>query len=229
MRPRVRILVVIAAVVASASAHADPLVLDPGAVIARATAATDTRGAIALEPDLWLGATDRLTLGATSSEEARGWVGASRGACVRDCAAHYGGVAADARFRLRDGDVAIAGRAALDFRAFGPGVVALELGLGVQSRAGALTVTASPYLSLGIVNASLANHTGAVVPIALAWDLGRVRLNARGAVRGDLDGFLATAQVAAAASIDLRVGDGVVIGAGGGTPRMVELHVEWRN
>jgi hypothetical protein len=245
MRPRVRILVVIAILGAVARADppapprvtdpsgdpasAPPLVLDPGAVIARATVATDARDTIAIEPDVWLGATDRLTLGATSSDEARGWVGASRGACVRACDARFGGAAADARFRLRDGDVQVAGRAALDFRGFGPGVVALELGLGVRSRAGALTVTAAPYVSLGIVNASLDNHVGAVVPLALAWDLGPARLGARAAVRGDLDGFLATAQLALAASIEVAVSEHVAIGAGAGAPRSAELHVEWRN
>ena len=229
MRPRVRILVVIAMLAAVARADPPaPVVLDPGTAIARATIATDTRGALALEPDLWIGATDRLTLGATSSEEARDWVGAARGACLRDCVARYGGAAADARFRVLDGDMQLAGRAALDFRAFGPGVVALELGASARSKAGALTATVEPYLSLGIVNASLGNHVGAVVPLALAWDLGRVTARARAAVRGDLDGFFATAQLAGALSLDLRLTERLRVGAGGGAPRAAWLYVEWR-
>jgi hypothetical protein len=226
----VRSLVVIA--ILAASARADPpetIVLPAGDASARATIATDTRGTLALEPDLWIGATDRLTLGATSSEEARGWVGATRGACVHDCVARYGGAAADARFRVRDGDVQLAGRAALDFRAFGPGVLALELGVAARSRAGALTVTVEPYLSLGIVNASLGNHTGAVVPLGLAWDLGRAEIGARAAVRGDLDGFFATAQLAGALSIDVRLTDQVSVGAGGGAPRAAWLYIAWRH
>lgn len=214
---------------------ATPLVLDPGVVIARATIESGAWAPVSLAPDVWVGATERLTLGATSSEAARGWVGAGRGVCVHACPARYGGAAADARFRIHDGAVAIAGRAALDFRAFGPGVVALELGVAVRSRAAALIVTVSPYVSLGIVNASLDNHVQAVVPVELRWPLGRIALGVTSGVRGDVDGFLATAETPIAASIDVEVAPGIVIGAGAGLPRVshaseraLELHVEWR-
>jgi hypothetical protein len=220
---------------ADPSHDATPLVLDPGVVIARATIESGAWAPASLAPDVWIGATERLTLGATSSEAARGWVGAGRGLCLHACTARYGGAAADARFRVHDGALAIAGRAALDFRAFGPGVVALELGVAVRSRAGAVIVTVSPYVSLGIVNAALDNHVQAVVPLELRWPLGRVALALRGGVRGDVDGFLATAEAPVGASIDVEVARGIAIGAGAGLPRIghpdqraVDLHVEWR-
>jgi hypothetical protein len=226
------------------------IVLDSGVVIARASLESSlSRGAlfapVSIAPDVWVGVTDRLTLGATSSEAARGWVGAGRGACLRGaahgCDSPYGGAAGDARFRLYDGAIAVAGRAALDFRRFGPGVVALEIGAVVRARAGALTVTVEPYVSLGIVNASLDNHVAGVLPLEARWALApRVRAIARTGVRGDVDDFFATAQLPFALALDVDVGAGVTVGAGAGLPRalgamsgtdarVADVHVEWRN
>jgi hypothetical protein len=235
-------LVISAAGVASADepiAPPPPIVLDPGVVIVRTAVETGLWAPVSIAPDVWVGATDRITLGATSSEDARDWVGAGRGVCVHDCLDVYGGAAADARFRLRDGDVAIAGRAAIDFRGFGPGIVALELGALFRARAGATVVTIAPYLTLGIVNASLDNHVSVVVPLELAWDVGRVRLSARTGARGEVNGFFATAQIPIAAAIDVGIGGGVAIGVGAGLPRalgadsgtaerVADVHVTWR-
>ena len=216
-----------------------PIVLAPGAVVARVAVESGLWAPASIAPDLWIGATDRLTLGATSSEEARDWVGAGRGVCVHGCLDVYGGAAADARFTLRDGAVAIAGRGAIDFRGFGPGIVALELGAVLRSRAGATVVTIAPYLTLGIVNASLDNHASLVVPLELGWDVGRVHVSARTGARGEISGFFATAQIPLAAAIDVGVGGGVAIGIGAGLPRALgadsgtgartaDLHVTWR-
>jgi hypothetical protein len=226
---------------APADAPPPPIVLAPGVVIARIAVESGVApwAPVSIAPDVWVGATDRITLGATSSEAARDWVGAGRGVCVHRCLDVYGGAAADARFRLRDGDVAIAGRGAIDFRGFGPGVVALELGAVLRSRAGALVVTIAPYLTLGIVNASLDNHASVVVPLELAWDVGRVRIAARTGARGEVSGFFATAQVPLAAAIDVGVGGGVAVGVGAGLPRalgaasgldarVADVHVTWR-
>src|SRR5438445_223145 len=109
------ILGIAAPALASAGDDAAPaIVLDPGVVIARAT----LEGApLSIAPDLWIGATDRLTLGATSSEAARGWVGAGRGLCLRagahGCDARFRGAPADARSPLHAGAPAIGGGAGL--------------------------------------------------------------------------------------------------------------------
>jgi hypothetical protein len=77
------------------------------------------------------------------------------------------------------------------------------------------------------------------VPLALRWDLGRVALGVRSGVRGDVDGFFATAQIPLGGSIDVEVARGIAVGLGVGLPRALgadrglaervgELHVEWR-
>ena len=168
----------LALVLASGAAHADSLVLPDGAVVADLTLEINAgpsayANPLSLAPDLWWGVAPRWTVGLIHSNPSVDRIEAGASLCVRGCSFYHGG-GIDARYQVTGGDLAVAPRARFVIRDDDPVKPALDIGALARWRTGRWSITADPYLQLGIANRDRGNRTQLVVPVWLGVDLARV-------------------------------------------------------
>jgi hypothetical protein len=151
-----------------------PLVLAPGQVDAAITIETNQSIAArwnptSIAPDLWVGVTDRLTLGAVSSAHALSLVGAGNGWCFRgpdhNCRDTLSDLGLDARYLVADGPLAAAVRVRVVVRRFAPILPSLRLGALVRWQRGRFAITSDPQLELGLANTDQGNRAQLNLPI----------------------------------------------------------------
>jgi hypothetical protein len=138
--------------------------------------------AISVAPDIFVGVTQRLTLGVTSSNRALSSVSAGGGACfgpvTSGCVAKIADVGVDAIWQARAGALAWAPHARLVMRQFSPSKPAAMLGARVRWHHGRWAVVADPYLQLGLANTDRGNRHALHVPLWLQvqptcrWSIG---------------------------------------------------------
>jgi hypothetical protein len=144
-------------------------------------------------PDVWYGATDKLTVGIVHSARALGVLRTGGGLCVRDsahgCPRAYDNVGVDARYALRRGWLAIAARARFAATSFDPFKPSIRPGALIRLHRGRFAIVADPHLQLGLTNRDLGNRDWLRIPLWFAIQPARrIAL----AVRMGLDGELAT-------------------------------------
>jgi hypothetical protein len=128
---------------------------------------------LALAPDVWLGATDRWTLGLVHSNASVDRFSPGASFCVRTddvlyCDALYRGSGVDARYLAVAGSVAIAPRARVLLRDIDPVKPAITLGALAKWTRGRYAITVDPYVQLGLVNQELGNRAQLFLPVELA-------------------------------------------------------------
>jgi hypothetical protein len=148
---------------------------------------------ISVAPDLYLGATDRLTIGLVHSARALGVVTVGNGVCFsrepQGCERSYDNVGLDARFSLHRGAIAAAARVRLVASSLDPWKPSLRAGVLVRGTRRNLVAIADPQLQLGIANRELGNRDWFRIPLWLGVQPGRGWLLA---LRTGIDGELAT-------------------------------------
>jgi len=162
---------------------ARPIVLDRGQLDAELVLginwAPNALGApTSLSPDVWFGATDRLTVGVIHSSPSVDQFSPAATFCVRHdlntCPRTYHGSGLDARFAASPW---LAPRMRLLLRDIDPAKPALALGALVRWTSGRFAITSDPYLRLGLANTELGNRHALIIPIAFAvqpiarWEL----------------------------------------------------------
>lgn len=202
-------------VLLAAPAAADPVVLPRAAVQADLTvelgvSSRELLEPVSIAPDLWYGATDRLTLGLTTSSRAVSRVDAGSGLCVRSeehgCPRLYDDLAVDARWRVAP-EAAI--RARFVSSSFSPWKPSLRLGALARWRRGAWAVESDPQLAFGLWNTDQGNRATLELPVWVRFQLGcRAEGWIRTGARGELDGF--TEKVAIAVGLGGEVHAGPV-------------------
>ncbi|HET7503056.1 MAG TPA: hypothetical protein VFK02_18675 [Kofleriaceae bacterium] len=181
MLPRLVAIAVLAAPVAAWASPDElvgrPLVLDRGGVVAGLTIelgapAGQFAAPLSIAPDVWLGATSRLTIGVIHSSAAVDEIDAHASLCFRGddltCGHAYRGSGLDVRWSWLDGPLAVAPRVRLLARDVDPWKPAATLGALARWTAGAIAITSDPYLRLGLANQDLGNRAALFVPIWLA-------------------------------------------------------------
>lgn len=177
----------------SLRAAADPIVLDRGEVLARlAIEANLERRKLArplsYAPDLWVGVTERLTVGLIHSSRSVDRIAAGASFCVRELAGRcehvYRGGGVDVRWAWRP---QIAWRARLLLRDVDPAKPAVAVGALVRTTRGRWSITTDPYLRVGLGNREAGNRDALVVPVWLGVRLGgSVELAVHTGIDGDL-------------------------------------------
>jgi len=175
-----RALALVCLLATSARANSDdivtrPLVLPKGALAAELTIEANLAHnfwgePLSLAPDVWWGATDRLTLGLVHSNASLDRFAPGASPCIVTddvlyCDAVYHGSGLDARYALND---LVAPRARFVLRDIAPMKPALMLGALAKWSRGRFGITLDPYLQLGVANQELGNRTQLWVPIELA-------------------------------------------------------------
>jgi hypothetical protein len=114
----------------------------------------------ALSPDIWYGATDKVTVGLIhSSVGATGFIGgANTPLCLAGsdggCGDVYSGFGLDARYPLKAGPLALAADGGLYIRHFDPFQLALKIGAVGRWHSGKIAVEFAPNLFFGLTNRS---------------------------------------------------------------------------
>ncbi len=132
-----------------------------------------------LAPDAWLGVTERWTLGVIHGSQSVDRIASGASFCVRQSESHaatlpgscdrpYRGGGIDARWRWRDGALAVAPRARLLVRDVDPWKPAVTLGALARWTRGRTAITTDPYLRLGLANRDRGNRAALVLPLWLA-------------------------------------------------------------
>jgi hypothetical protein len=177
-------VVLAAALTALAStAHADsddiitrPLTLAQGQVEAQLAiegnlAANRFAEPLSFAPDVWVGISDKLTLGLTHSNSSLDRIQAGASFCARElfplCNDAYRGSTIDARYAVLEGPLSIAPRARLMLRDIDPAKPALALGAELRWYHSRFLVESDPYLRLGLYNRDKGNRANLEVPIFL--------------------------------------------------------------
>jgi hypothetical protein len=173
-RRTVRFVVLIALVVARV-AHAD-VPLAEGQVEADVTIEANMHPShfaqpLSLAPDLWFGATDRLTLGIVHSGPAIDRLQPGASFCLVeelpgcDRLWQRGGI--DALWIARTGELAVAPRLRFLIRDIDPVKPAVTLGALVTWTHGRFAVTGDPFLQFGLANQARGNRAAIFLPITL--------------------------------------------------------------
>ena len=178
--------------------------------------------AVSVAPDVFIGVTQRLTLGVTSSNRALSSVSAGGGACfgsvTSGCVAKLANVGVDATWQARAGALAWAPHARLVMRQFSPSKPAVMFGARVRWHHGRWAVVADPYVQLGLANTDRGNRHALHVPLWLLvqptcrWSIGlRTGFESEFAViRDGWHGVLGGVVTAAVStSIDIELSGGV--------------------
>lgn len=179
-----RLLVALAVLAAPSHARAGDdglvtraLVLDPGEVIAQVSAELGLAPGrfarpLSIAPDVWIGVTPRVTLGLIHSDGSLDQIDACASLCVRgdalSCPHVYRGSGVDARWRWREGPIAVALRGRLVLRDVDPWKPAVTVGALARWSHGDYAITSDPYLRLGLANRDRGNRAALVIPIWLA-------------------------------------------------------------
>jgi hypothetical protein len=157
---------------------ARPITLARGELEARLVVALSLRSRelaapISFAPDVWFGVAPRWTLGIVHSAQSRGLIDHDATLCFRGrppygCDRTYNGSGLDARWRWREGPLAVAPRARLVIRDVDPWKPAVTAGALVRWTRGRFAIASDPYLQLGLANRDLGNRAALVVPVWLA-------------------------------------------------------------
>jgi hypothetical protein len=124
---------------------------------------------LSIAPDLWFGASDRLTLGVVHSDPAIDRLEPGASLCVRtfvmgcDRVWQRGGI--DALWTLQRGELAIAPRLRFLVRDVDPVKPALTIGALVQWSRGRWSAWADPYVMLGLMNQAEGNRSALFLPV----------------------------------------------------------------
>ncbi len=162
----------------SLRATADPLVLDRGEVLARLSIEANVERRklarpLSYAPDLWIGVTERLTVGLIHSSRSVDRIAAGASFCVRELAGRcehvYRGGGVDLRWAWRP---QIAWRARLLLRDMDPVKPAVTLGALVRTARGRLSITSDPYLRIGLGNRQAGNRDALVIPVWVGIRIG---------------------------------------------------------
>jgi hypothetical protein len=204
-RVRAAVLLVIVATSARAAAEpADdlvgrPLVLPAGGVEGSVAVETNLSTNLAgtptsIAPDLWYGATDRLTVGVVHSADALSLVGAGDGLCLggtaHGCEQAYSNLGLDARWSLARGAWSAAARVRLVTRRWSPWLPSVRIGALVRWQRGRVAVVSDPQLQIGLDNTDLGNRNAIHVPLWIrVQPAPRAELYLRTGVDGDLAVF----------------------------------------
>ncbi len=217
-----------------------PLVLAPGQLEAALTLETDLgpgtlHQPTSIAPDLWYGATDRLTLGLVHSANALGLVGDGDGWCpTLGCEQAYSDLGVDARWSLARGSFSAAARVRLVTRRWDPWLPSARVGALVRWQRGRVAIVADPQLQIGLLHTDLGNRAQLNVPLWIyvqptcRW-APYLRTGVRGelAVFGDDWGVPAAlgVRVAITPEVDLAAEAGLV--RAGGPLNESKLRVAW--
>jgi hypothetical protein len=130
---------------------------------------------ISLAPDVWWGATDKLTVGLVHSNASLDRFAPGGSICLRTddilyCDSAYKGSGIDARYLVthRGDALAFAPRARLVARDIDPFKPALMLGALARWHAGRFAITADPYVQLGLLHTELGNRAQLWFPLRFA-------------------------------------------------------------
>jgi hypothetical protein len=167
----------LAVLLVASAARADSVVLPDGAVAVDVGLEINVAPAayanpLSLAPDVWWGIAPRWTVGLIHSDTSVDRIEAGASLCLHGCSFYHGG-GIDARYELVSGDVAVAPRARFVIRDDDPWKPALDLGALGRWRHGRWTITADPYLQLGLANRDRGNRSQLVVPVWFGTDVGR--------------------------------------------------------
>jgi hypothetical protein len=152
-----------------------PLVLAPGELDAQLVVETNLSTdlfarPLSLAPDAWIGALPDLTIGVIHSDLAIDRIGAGASLCVRTqsiiCPHPYHGSGLDALFSVATGSFAAAAHVRMLVRELAPFEPAATLGALVRWHRGRISITADPFLQLGLANQAHGNRTQLWLPIA---------------------------------------------------------------
>lgn len=178
---------------------------------------------LSLAPDLWWGATDRLTLGLVHSSASLERFAPGGSVCVRTddvlyCDSFYRGSGFDARFlAYNGGGIGIAPRVRLLARDIDPFKPALTVGALAKWTRGRYAITVDPYVQLGLANQELGNRSQLFLPIEFAvqptcrWQLA-LSTGWNSAFTGLSDGWHVPVAVGARARATMQLDVAVTVG-----------------
>lgn len=130
---------------------------------------------ISLSPDLWYGATDRVSVGLLHSARGTsgflGGVGQSLCLSGQDngCADVYSNVGVAARIRLDSKSIATAVEAGVFASSLDPFTIAGKLGLAARWRSDKVAIEAAPSIFIGLNERDAGNQEVAAVPVTLSY------------------------------------------------------------
>ena len=162
-----------------------------------------------LAPDLFVGVTDRLTLGVVHSARGLSLIDSGFGFCLAEHGCRegvYDEVGLDSRWALvRRGGLALAGRARFVSRSFDPWKPSLRLGALVRYVHGRFAVVTDPQLQIGLVNRDQGNRDWLRVPVWLeVQPFCHVMLAVRTGIEGELVTFADAFALPAALELVVR-------------------------
>jgi hypothetical protein len=167
---------------------------------------------ISFAPDVWVGATDDLTVGIIHSARAHSVVDAGFGMCVSGTAGHcpraYDNVGLDARYRLRRGRLAAAARVRLALASFEPLKPSVRVGalLRARGRGSRFALVTDPHVQVGLANTDQGNRSWVRVPLWLAVQpLSRWAIALRTGIEGEVDTFDETFAIAVGLDTTVRI------------------------
>jgi hypothetical protein len=230
---------------AATRAHAEPwpgrLVVPPGLIDVAITVEVnlgvrEVAEPVSIAPDVWWGATDRVTVGVTTSARALSRYETGHGLCVHECERLYDNLAIDAR-----GEVApwAAARLRVVARSFAPFKPSARLGAVVRARRGAWAIEADPHVQTSLGNRALGNRDQVSLPVWLRFQLGCraagwVFTGARGEIAGLREKVvvpIGAGVVVGLGAVDVAIEAGLPAALGPqnqSKPRMAWLTVGWR-
>ena len=181
---------------AGALARAEPLVRDRDEVYARLSIEANLQKLkiarpLSFAPDLYVGVTDRLTLGLIHSGQSVDRIDTGASFCVRElarssCDGIYQGSGLDVRWAWH---AAIVPHARLLLRDIDPVKPAVTAGTLLRWTRGRYAITSDPYLRVGLANRAEGNRDALVVPIWLGLHAGSTELSVHTGISGDLQAW----------------------------------------
>ncbi len=229
----------------AASVQAEPLVLAHGDVLTRLSIEINAQTRryarpLSFAPDLWIGVTDRVTVGLIHSSQSVDRIESGATFCVRElasrCERAYRGSGLDLRFAWTP---AVVLRTRLLVRDVDPVKPAIAVGALLRWTHGRYAVTTDPYLRIGLANCETGNRDALVVPVWLGAQLSSVMLAVHTGIDSDLavwrDGWhipvavVAEVEPARALTLGIEAGFSSLIGPQNtGDFRAVILYAGWR-
>jgi hypothetical protein len=204
VRAAVLLLFLTAAAASAAAGPADDLVSRPlvlpaggflGNVAVETGLSTNLEGEpTTIAPDLWYGATDRITVGVVHSADALSLVGAGDGVCLggaaHGCEQAYANLGLDARWSLARGEWSAAARVRVVTRRWSPWLPSVRFGALLRWQRGRVAVTSDPQLQIGLYDTDLGNRNAIHVPVWISVQPApHVELYLRTGVDGDIAVF----------------------------------------
>lgn len=159
----------VAVLLVATTAHADVRV----DVSVEASLLTPLAHPLALAPDIWWGATPRLTIGLIHSSQSLDQIDARSSFCLRSgdygCEHFYLGSGIDARYQILDGAVQLSPRVRALVRDVDPFKPAITVGALIHYPFGDWSLTSDPYLQVGLANTDEGNRAQLWLPLFLQW------------------------------------------------------------